>query len=186
MALNGIELRQEAAPCLRALSALSHTTVHMAVLDQREAMIIEKVEPPGVRPQASWVGKRLELHCSAAGKVLLAYLPEQKGMQALEGCRLPRHNDNTITSLRRLEMEIAEIRRRGYSIEDEEDVIGTRCVGAPVLTTCEEAIAAVSVAGTTEEIKPETIPHLVSIIKQTTAQIAEKVSASDLQAKASM
>ncbi|PYV16738.1 MAG: hypothetical protein DMG21_10700 [Acidobacteria bacterium] len=177
-ALNGINLRVQACPCLWTLSQRSHTTVHMAVLDHYEALIVEKVEPPGVRRQASWVGKRLELHCSAVGKALLAYLPEEDLMQTLANCRMPRHNDNTITSIRRLQAEIAETRCRGYSIEEEEDVIGTRCVGVPVLTSPAEAIAALSVAGTTDEIKTERIPQLIPMMKQTAAEIAEKVSPS--------
>jgi|GEM_PF-3736674 len=68
MTPNGMKLREEAVPCLRALSEQAHTTVHMAVLDQPKAMIIEKVEPPGVRPQSSWVGKRLELHWRKADR----------------------------------------------------------------------------------------------------------------------
>ncbi len=175
MAVNGIKLREEAGPSLRALSQQAHATVHMAILDHDEAMIIEKVEPPGVHRQASWVGKRLDLHCSAVGKALLAYLPEADLQRTMANCRLPRHNDNTITSLRRLQLDIAETRRRGYAIEDEEDVIGTRCIGAPVLTGPGEAIAAVSIAGTTEEIKTESIPGLVPILKHTAAQIAGKV-----------
>ncbi len=186
MAVNGIKLREEAAPCLRALSQQAHTTVHMAILDHDEAMIIEKIEPPGVHRQASWVGKRLDLHCSAVGKALLAYLPEAELQRTMANCRLPRHNDNTITSLRRLQMDIAETRRRGYAIEDEEDVIGTRCIGAPVLAGPGEAIAAVSIAGTTEEIRTESIPHLILILKQTAAQIAEKVSTSGTASKMSI
>src|SRR5437762_9983759 len=60
--------------------------------------------------------------------------------------------DNTITSIRRLQQEIAETKHRGYSLENEEDVIGTRCIGAPVFDERGEVVAAVSVAGTTEQI----------------------------------
>ncbi len=184
-ALNGTKLRVQAAAGLWSLSQQVRATVHMAVLDHDEALIVEKAEPPGVHRQASWVGKRLELHCSAVGKALLAYLPEDVLMQTLANCRMPRHNDNTITSLRRLQAEIMETRCRGYSIEDEEDVIGTRCVGVPVLTGPAEAVAALSVAGTTDEVKVERIPQLIPLMKQTAAEIAEKVSACARTAKQS-
>jgi DNA-binding IclR family transcriptional regulator len=120
----------------------------------------------------------LELHCSAVGKVLLAYLPQEQLMQILATCRMPRHNDNTITSLRRLQAEIVETRCRGYATEDEEDVIGTRCIGVPVLTGPAMAVAALSIAGATDEIKTERIPALIPILKQTAAEIAQRTSTS--------
>jgi DNA-binding IclR family transcriptional regulator len=68
MALSGIELRENAAGFLHALMHRSSLTVHMAIIEGDEAVLIEKVEPPGLVRLATWVGKRLELHSSAVGK----------------------------------------------------------------------------------------------------------------------
>ena len=176
VALSGIKLREQASPFLHALMQRCRMTVHMAILEHDEAVIVEKVEPPpGVRRIATWVGKRLDLHCSAVGKALIAYLPEEKLLRLVGEHRLARYNENTLTSFRRLKEELDETRRRGYSIEDEEGELGCRCIGAPVFTGPGEAIAAISVAGTTAEIQPETIPQIGELVKQTAFHIAETI-----------
>jgi DNA-binding IclR family transcriptional regulator len=48
-------------------------TVHMAILEQHEAVIVEKIEPPGMVKLPTWVGKRMDLHCTGVGKALMAY-----------------------------------------------------------------------------------------------------------------
>ncbi len=176
VALGGIKLRDQASPFLQGLMQRCRMTVHMAVLEHDEAVIVEKVEPPpGVHRIATWVGKRLDLHCSAVGKALIAHLPEEKLLSLVGEHRLARYNDNTLTSLRRLKQEIEETRRRGYSIEDEEGELGCRCIGAPVLGGPGEAIAAISVAGTTAEVQPETIPQIGDLVKQAAFHIAEAI-----------
>jgi DNA-binding IclR family transcriptional regulator len=177
MAMNGIKLREQASPALQALAHQSGLTVHMSILDHGEALIIEKIEPPGVRPQASWIGKRFDLHASASGKALLAHLSEDELIRLVgPPGPFPRHNDNTITSIRRLQQDLAEIKRRGYSIESEEDEIGIRCIGAPVFGETGEVIAAVSVSGTTEQIKAECISHPATLVKETASQIGATIS----------
>src|SRR5512146_1021851 len=95
MALSGLELREKAAPFLKSLMARTRLTAHLAVLEQNEAVLIEKLEPIGVLKLATWLGKRMDVHCTAVGKCLVAWLPEAE-LDALVGQRgLPRHNDNT-------------------------------------------------------------------------------------------
>jgi DNA-binding IclR family transcriptional regulator len=173
LALNGIKLREQAAPFLHALMQRCGATVHMAILEHDEAVIVEKVEPPGGTRLATWVGKRLDLHCSGVGKALIAYLPEAKLLSLAGDHKLPRYNENTVTSIRRLKQEIEETRRRGYSIEDEEREIGRRCVGAPVFAAPGEPIAAISVSGTAAEIPTEAIAQLGGLVIETASQIAE-------------
>ena len=152
MALSRVELRENAASFLHPLMQRSRLTVHMAIIEDHEAVLIEKVEPPGLVRLATWVGKRLELHCSAVGKCLLAYLPETEFLRLVRDRGLTRNNENTITSIRKLKQQITQIRHAGYAIEDEEGEIGCRCVGAPVFDHSGNAIAAISVAGTTAQI----------------------------------
>ena len=173
MALNGVELRENAACFLQTLMRRSRLTVHMALVEGDEAVLIEKVEPPGLVRLATWVGKRLELHCSAVGKCLLAYLPEPEFLRIVRDRGLTRNNENTITSIRKLKQQIAEIKHVGYAIEDEEGEIGCRCVGAPLFDRSGEVIAAISVAGTTAQIRSEDFACFGQLIRQTASDISE-------------
>jgi DNA-binding IclR family transcriptional regulator len=145
----------------------------MALIESDEAVLIEKVEPPGLVRLATWVGKRLELHCSAVGKCLLAYLREDEFLRLVRDRGLTRNNENTITSIRRLKQQMTQIRLAGYAIEDEEGEIGCRCVGAPVFDHSGNVIAAISVAGTTAQVRSEDFTYFGHLVRQTASDISE-------------
>ena len=173
MALSGVELRENARSFLHALMQRTRLTVHMAILEDDEAVLIEKVEPPGLVRLATWVGKRLELHSSAVGKCLLAYLPEAEFLRLVRDRGLTRNNENTITSIRKLKQQITQIRHAGYAIEDEEGEIGCRCVGAPVFDHSGNLVAAVSVAGTTAQIRTEDFTYFGQLVRQSASDISQ-------------
>ncbi|HLN01548.1 MAG TPA: IclR family transcriptional regulator [Bryobacteraceae bacterium] len=173
LALSGIELREKAASFLQPLMQRSRLTVHMAIIEDHEAVLIEKVEPPGLVRLATWVGKRLELHCSAVGKCLLAYLPDAEFLRLVRDRGLTRNNENTITSIRKLKQQMTQIRHTGYAIEDEEGEIGCRCVGAPVFDHSGNVIAAISVAGTTAQITSEEFSYFGQLVRQTASDISQ-------------
>ena len=173
MALSGVELRENAAGFLQLLMQRSRLTVHMALIESDDAVLIEKVEPPGLVRLATWVGKRLDLHSSAVGKCLLAYLPEDEFLRLVRDRGLTRNNENTITSIRKLKHQMTQIRQAGYAIEDEEGEIGCRCVGAPVFDHSGNVIAAISVAGTTAQIRSEDFTYFGQLVQQTASDISE-------------
>jgi DNA-binding IclR family transcriptional regulator len=119
----------------------------------------------------TWVGKRMELHCTALGKVLLAWLPEEEARRILNERILARHNENTKASPRRLLEELQETRKRGYAVDDEEAEIGYRCLGAPVFDSNGEIAAAVSVSGTTSQLHFVNAAPIASHLCDTAAQI---------------
>jgi DNA-binding IclR family transcriptional regulator len=172
MALAGIELREKAAPFLRALTGRSRLTAHLAILDHHEAVLIDKAEPPGVFKLATWLGKRMELHCTGIGKAMLAYFTEDEVEQVIRQHGLPRHNDNTIASPRRLRDELARIRRLGYALDDEEDEIGYRCVGAPIFDIAGKVVGAVSISGDIEAVVADRLPSLAEQVRQCSASVS--------------
>jgi DNA-binding IclR family transcriptional regulator len=102
MALAGVKLREQAAPHLKALMARTRLTVHLAIRDDDDAVVVDKIDPPGLMRLATWVGKRMDLHCTGVGKALLAYLPQEEFDRLVARHALPRHNENTVVSPRRL------------------------------------------------------------------------------------
>jgi DNA-binding IclR family transcriptional regulator len=92
--------------------------------------------------------------------VLLAHLPESEAERLTRLQGFIRYNDNTIGTFRKLKHELAQVRTHGYSLDDEEEEIGIRCLGAPVLNGVGQAIAAISIVGDTAHISEETIPAL--------------------------
>ena len=161
LAFDNPMLRQSAKPILVELMRSTGLTVHLATLWRDEVVLIDRVSPAGGPPVATWIGKRLDAHCTAAGKCLIAHLPDS-GLQALIRERgMLRHNDNTIRTLRKLEEELAGVRRAGYAVDDEEEEIGIRCLGVCVRSPDGGVIAAISVSGNTDQISETNLPSLV-------------------------
>jgi DNA-binding IclR family transcriptional regulator len=175
-AIENLDLREEAKPFLRSLMQETRLVVHMAVLDGAEAMLIDKIEAAGTGRQTSFVGRRLDVHSTGVGKALIAYVSEEELALIAKVKGFPRRNDNTITTLGALKRELAQVRTLGYSMDNEEDEIGSRCVGAPVFDGNWVVVAAISVAGPAGQIPNERIPELANSVKRTAAQISAHLS----------
>ncbi len=171
-ALSSLQLREQAVPHLYALMQQTRLTVHMAILEQNEAVLVAKVDAPGPFRLATWIGKRMELHCTGLGKALIAHLPEHRLTELLKEHGLPRHNENTLASVKRLREDLAKIAKCGYAIDDEEDEIGLRCIGVPIFDQTSSVIAAISIAGTTNQIDADNVDDLAQRAKSTAAVIS--------------
>lgn len=175
MALSGLELRERAAPFLHELARKTSLTTHLAILEQNEAVLIDKVEPPGTLKLATWLGKRMEVHCTGVGKALIAFLPEPEVDRLIRDHGLPRHNDNTIVSPRRLKQELARVRALGFSTDDEEDEIGNRCIGAPVFDGAGQIAAAISLSGPVSQITADNSPLLADELLRTAGALSRSL-----------
>jgi DNA-binding IclR family transcriptional regulator len=173
-ALDGVELRDEARAALAALAQRTALTVHMGVLERSEIVIIERIDSASAIRVVSWIGRRMDLNSTAVGKALIAHLPEAEFEAQVRPSQLARHNDRTIASMATLRKELDRVRQLGYSVCDEEDEIGVRCVGAPILDARNQAIAAISVAGTTFQIPPERVPTLGQEVKDAAGEISAR------------
>ncbi|WP_254861558.1 IclR family transcriptional regulator [Halovivax gelatinilyticus] len=111
-------------------------------------------------------GKRRYLHNTALGKSILAHLPDERVHEILDRHGLPRETKHTITDRDRLFDELAAIRERGIAYCGQERVEGLQCVAAPILSTDDRVLGAISVAGPTTRITGERfkteIPELVT------------------------
>jgi len=174
-ALENLDLREEANPFLRSLMQESGLTVHMAVLERDEAVIIEKVEAPGLVRLASWIGRRLDVNCTGVGKVLLAFLPDDELEYLLKTKDFARHNGRTITSKSALRRELKVVKQSGYSLDNEEDEPGVCCIGAPVFDENGKAVAAISVAGISSQIGTARVPILARLVTRVAGSISARL-----------
>jgi DNA-binding IclR family transcriptional regulator len=141
------ELRREARPIMDELAAQYQETIHLAILDDTKVVYVDKLEGrQAVRVELTSLGTRLYPHCSALGKVLLAYRPEADVKRIVKACGLPRFTQNTITDESDLEQALAKIRKQGYAYDLEEILPELCCVGAPVRNYIGNVIAAISMS----------------------------------------
>lgn len=141
-----IDIVRTARPILEALSETTAETVNIAVLHNDQVVNVDQVIGSMAVVGANWVGRRLPLHCTSTGKVLLAFLDEQERDIHL-GRPLQAYTDATITDADTLRDELAAVRDQRYALTVEELEAGLNAVAAPVFDHAGAVIAAVSVSG---------------------------------------
>lgn len=140
---------------LVSLCARTKETVNLAVPYLLDAMIVESMEGEyGVRV-TSYAGTRSPYHSSACGKAILANLQLQVRQAIYEARPLEARTLHTITEVAELEEQLAEIRKRGYALDIQENEIGAQCVAAPVFDGAAQVVGAISVAGPSPRFTPE-------------------------------
>ena len=136
------------------LRSLTGETVHVAVLEGREVVYVERLESPHMLRIFQQIGRRNSAHRTGCGKALLAFLPPHKLDAVLTGWDLPAKTPHTITDHCRLRSELDGIRRDGYSRNVSESEVGVVSVAAPIRDRTGRVVAAISVAGPTTRMDP--------------------------------
>jgi len=172
-ALCGMTLREIAHPFLACLMRTTGLASKMGILDRDQALLIEQVHPPHILAPMTWLGKRLDLHCTALGKTLAAFQLSQQWNRLATEHSLARHNDATISSPTRFIKELTLTRVRGYALDNEEFDLGMRCLAVPVFGAPEETVAAIGVTGTTLELYDGNLEALVKSLKAAAADIGK-------------
>ena len=113
-----------AHPHLERLAGQSGETANLILLDGEYAMYVDQVVSPSIIRGVPAVGTPLGLHCTAAGKVLLGFLPEEESAELIRRMRLKRLTEKTITDPARLRAELERVRRQGYAVDGEETRAG--------------------------------------------------------------
>ncbi|NLC11264.1 MAG: IclR family transcriptional regulator [Firmicutes bacterium] len=174
-ALYSLDIRAVARPYIQNLVDYSNETVNLAVLQQGEVVYIDQVASRSMITMFAKVGSRGPCHCTAAGKVLLAFQGEEELEALLEG-GLRSYTPNTIVDPEELKKELEKIRREGYSIDNEELEEGIRCVAAPIYNHENKVIAAISLSGPSARISQEHLQEgLLEKIKETALEISKRL-----------
>ena len=140
-----IDLRTVARPYLERLHEMTEHTCHLGIINGTRGVYLDKIEPRtyGIR-LFSAAGKDFPLHCTAIGKILLAYSEPALKSQILTG-KLDSFTEYTITDPALLHDELEEVIKNGYAIDREEITRGIVCVAAPIINHKKEVVASISV-----------------------------------------
>jgi DNA-binding IclR family transcriptional regulator len=157
-------LQVVARPALWRLWKSTQETVNLAVLDQGTALYVDVIESPHEFRLSSRIGTRRPLHATGLGKALSAFLPEEQRENTLSTIDFRPLTPKTILNLVQFRQELEQIRRQGYAVDDEEAVMGARCVSAPILNVEGESVAAVSVSGPVTRVSPAQVSALADAV----------------------
>lgn len=176
--LGSLELREIAAPHLRQLTDTTGHTSNLAIRDDMDVILIDRVRGrPGRYHHLEFtlhVGSRLPSYCSATGKALLAFLPAPDLDGLLDRMDLIQRGPRTMTDKNSLRAELEQVRRTGIATNDEELESALRSIAAPVRSRSGDVVAAVNVA---IPWSPAAMSELVSRLGPTVRATADKIAA---------
>lgn len=152
------QVREAALPFMQDLYESTHETIHLAVLDGRDVVYLERIHGHEPLRIPSRVGGRLPAHSTGVGKALLAF--DDDATQVVLARRLTAHTPYTIVAPHVLKRQLAEIRSQGVAYDREENSLGITCAAAPIVLDG-VAIAAVSVTGPTSRLRVERLATAV-------------------------
>ncbi|MFC4063614.1 IclR family transcriptional regulator [Actinoplanes subglobosus] len=142
-------LRDVLRPHMERLRTLTRETVHLAVLDGLEVLFVEKIaDGPRVAPPSRIAGRRLPLHCTATGKVLLAFSPPDVLDEVLAR-PLERRTPSTVVIPSLIREQIRKVRETGHAMESEETAIGYCSTAVPLFGSSGLVLGAVAVTAPT-------------------------------------
>ncbi len=178
--LAGMDIGELARPVLRTLVERTQMTAHLAMLDRGEAVYIEKVDSPGFVKMDTWVGRRMHVHSTSVGKALVAYLPRPEVEAILREHGLKKRTPKTIVTAARFFAELEQVRAQGFAVDDEENSLGARCMGAPVFDALGKVEAAVGLSATSAELDDATLPRIAELVKESARKISRLLARSSV------
>lgn len=171
---SSIDIRDIAHPIIKEVSQQLNETVHLSKLDGDELIYLDKVESNQSMRIFTTIGSRMPAYCTGMGKAMLAYIDDEKINNLLSDALKPM-TEYTITDKNELLKRLADIREKGYAMDNEENSIGLRCIAAPIFDHKGNAKYAISVSGPTVRMTDKRMENIISIIKDSARKISYKL-----------
>lgn len=172
--LDGVKFPRLARPFCEGMAAATHETVNVNVLSDFACVCIDKVRG-NEGMQLDWrIGSRGPLHCGGSAKSILAFLSEVDQERVIAG-PLTSFTRNTMTDPETLRAELARIRQRGYSIDDQEMVVGVFCVGVPIVDRVGRPVGAISISGPAPKAPGPKVEPLVKMLDEACRHVSSRL-----------
>ena len=173
-ALERLDIRRLADPILKELALETNEYVLLALLSRGNVTIIDSVAPQ----RSTFIVPRIDFsqtfHCTALGKIFLAFAPEQNQKVILQQ-ELAKFTPYTLVSNEALKAEIEKIRRQGFAVSCNETIEGVTCIGAPIYNTHGKLEAAVSISSSSARLTLDRYQQMAGILLEKAASISHQI-----------
>ena len=165
-------IRRAALPFMMRLSEQTRLTVNLGFWWRGKVVIVDCLPMPGANAFYE-PGNVVPAHATAVGKVLLAH----RGKSALRTIGpLDRYTEHTICTSEALEAEMALVRKAGFAVDNEEAILGCRCLAAPILLDGHEPEAAVSLTGPAAMLDEASLKEMAKLLTDRSANISMQMN----------
>lgn len=172
--LDGVKLPRLARPFCEAIAEQTRETVNVNVLSADGCVCVDKVRGNEAM-QLDWrIGSRGPLYCGGSAKAILAFMPEAERERIIAQPR-ETYTRNTLTDPDDLRAELTRIRKRGYSIDNQEVVMGVFCVGVPIVDRTGRPVGAISISGTSPKAPGPDIQPSVDLLNDAAGSVSKRL-----------
>ena len=171
-AVGQLDIRRLSLPYLRELNQQTRETIHLTVRHGLSAVYVEKLDSPEPLRIHSRIGASVPLYCSAVGKVMLAYMPEDEQDRILPELSLKRLTPNSVGNLQELKTELYRVHKNGYACDLEEHELHIRCVAAPIWDHTGGVQSSLSITAPTVRMPVTRLRQLAPLIQAAGLQIS--------------
>ncbi len=166
------DVRTVALPVMVRLQEQTRETISLYFLEGSERVCIERLESPETVRIVARVGRRIPLYAGSAGKVFLAFLPENRREMILRDIDLVPMTERTITDLDALRANLDQIRQKGYAVSRGEWIIDASGTAAPIFDQHGQITAAISISGPGQRFTDKKIKEIADLLVKEAAQIS--------------
>jgi DNA-binding IclR family transcriptional regulator len=172
--LDGVQFPRLARQFCESIAEVTRETVNVNALSGLTCVCIDKVRG-NEGMQLDWrIGSRGPLHCGGSAKAILAFMRDADRERVIAS-PLATYTPHTIIEARALRDELAEVRRRGYAIDNQEIVIGVFCVGMPIFDRAGQPVGAISVSGPSPKEPGPALERQVELLKEACGYVSKRL-----------
>lgn len=172
--LSRFEVRQVARSTMFALAERTRESVVLTAPSRNGVICLDTVDGPQRLRASFQVGRVTPWHAGAAGKLHLAFLPEDRARRIVAR-GLPRFTERTITDPATLLRDLAQIRLQGYAFTVGEFDPGVAAVSAPIVDSRKEVVAGISIGGPAFRFADDRLPHLTQEVRRAAVEISKRM-----------
>ncbi|HWR19365.1 MAG TPA: IclR family transcriptional regulator [Clostridia bacterium] len=168
-------------PYLERLSRESGESASLVQFQRDSAVYVDQVSCTNLIRSGLGVGAQLQIHLSAAGKILISDMPDEAIRKFIKRNPLIKRTEKTITSEEAFLREIHSVRENGYALDDEEGEIGGRCIAAPIRDWNDNILASISITGPSSRVHKETMPRLIELVCEVASMASDELKCGSRQ-----
>lgn len=169
------DLAAVAKPHLSALGQSCSHTIHLAELQGRSIVYVDKIEQPGMVRLYSQIGQPVVLHTSGVSKAILAHQPAAVVDSMLESCTFARYTDATITSPEAFHSELERVREQGWAVDGGEYEDYVNCIAMPLHDAGGAVFASVSITSLKARADLDELGKLAPQLEEVTTAISKEI-----------
>lgn len=176
--LTSLNIINISIPYLESLNLNLGETVNLSMAEKDHVVLIYKLDPTGglMRTKA-YIGQRMELYCSAMGKIFMAYSDETYCNEYFKNNNflIKKLTNTTIVDIDKMKKELKIIKENMYAVDNEENEIGVSCIACPIFDFNGKTNYSVSVSASTFRLNQIGIDKVLKEIKDTALNISKEL-----------